>query len=83
MVQACIVRRRGDRVAQQALAFVIAPELPVEIGEIDRSRGKLRIEPQRRLVLRLGLARLPAPRVIICQRGARFRPIGVEPLRGD
>ena len=82
-MQPRIPGRRGDRRAQHALAFGIPAELPIEIGEIDRRRRVLRAEPQRGLVFGLGLGGLAAPRVEASERGARFRPIGVEALRGD
>ena len=56
VMQACVLRRGFDRLAQHALGVGVTPKLPVEIGEIGRGRAKGRTEPQRRLVLRLSRA---------------------------
>ena len=58
MMQACILWRGLDRLAQHALGIGLAPKLPVEVGEIGCGRAKGRAEPQRRLVFGLRLARL-------------------------
>ena len=50
-----VARRNCDGRAQNAFAFSVAAELPVEIGEIDRGGRVLRAEFQRRPVFGLGL----------------------------
>ena len=60
-MQRRIARRRDERGAQGRCAVGIAPELPIEIGQVHRCRCKVRAEAQRRLILGLGfLFRLQA-----------------------
>ena len=67
--------------AKHGFAIGIAAELTVEVGQIDCRRRILRTEPQRALVLGLGISGLFAPGKKVCKCGAGFRPFGIGALR--
>ena len=59
------------------------PSPAIKVGEIDGGGGVLRAQLQRGFVLGLGLGRPAALRKETSERGARFRPIGIEALGVD
>src|SRR5262249_60119881 len=61
----------------------VRAQLPIETGEVDRGRRKLRTESQRSSVFGFGLGAEAAPRVEISQRGTRLRAVSIEALHGD
>jgi hypothetical protein len=58
----------------------VASLVPVKIGEVYHRGRKLRIEPERGLVLALCIRGEPAARIKISERCVCFWPIGIETL---
>src|ERR1700730_9308925 len=83
MMKAGILRRCGNRSSQHALAVGLAFQSAIEIGKVDGSRRILGTEPQRSLVLSLGVGSTTARREEAAERGTRFRSISIEALRCD
>ena len=61
MVQPRVARRCGNRVTQHIFTFRIPPQTPIEIGEVDRCRRKLRVQAERGFVFGLCIPHEAAP----------------------
>jgi hypothetical protein len=83
MMQPRVLRRHGDRRTQHAFSIAILSKLPIKISRVDCCRRVLRTETQPSPVFAFRVRQEATPGVKIPKRRARFRSIGVEPLRGD
>src|SRR6478736_311976 len=73
---------QADRI-HISVSSAVAPELAVELGEVDGRGSEMATEPQRGLVFGLGSRSAAPPSIKVCERRSRFGPIGIEVLGGD
>ena len=71
------------RLAQHSHAVLVAAELPVEVGQVDGSRGEVRAQAQRRPVFPLCRCRIAFARIVAREQAPRLGAIGIELLSSD